>query len=191
MFATYFLRVHYEDRRRTDFSSWTVENVASNEGARWFPLEQGGYWACALCAACLSHRGLLSMSSLQNTRSRGRGLIQIQLLLPYIYLNLPVSTPKPTNLHPLDEDPAPPPGSLFCSEGLLNPCGITSPKCADSSQRRTTPVVWLQGAWSGYTRGPSPLAVHIKHNVNNQVATLKYWLNYMIKGIVLPKTKIL
>ncbi len=67
-------------------------------------------------------------SSLQNTRSRGRGWIQIQLLPPYIYLNLPVSTPwslntpiptpKPTNLHPLDVDQAPPPGSLFCSEGL-------------------------------------------------------------------------
>ncbi len=35
-------------------------------------------------------------------------------------LNLPISTPKPTNLHPLDVDPTPPPGSLFCSEGLLN-----------------------------------------------------------------------
>ncbi len=68
-------------------------------------------------------------SSLQNTRSRGRGWIQIQLLPPYIYLNLhvstpwslnrPISTPKPTKLHPLDVDPAPPPGSLFCSEGLL------------------------------------------------------------------------
>ncbi len=60
-----------------------------------------------------------------------------------IYLNLPVSTPlihkparlhllihKPTHLHPytyqsppLDVDPAPPPGSLFCSEGIL-PLGI-------------------------------------------------------------------
>ncbi len=49
-------------------------------------------------------------SSLQNTRSRGRGWIQIQLLPPYIYLNLPVSTPwslnppiptpKLTHLHP-------------------------------------------------------------------------------------------
>ncbi len=49
-------------------------------------------------------------SSLQNTRSRGQGWIQIQLLPPYIHLNLPVSTPwslnppistlKPTNLHP-------------------------------------------------------------------------------------------
>ncbi len=28
-------------------------------------------------------------------------------------------TPKPTHLHPLDVDPTPPPGSLFCSEGLL------------------------------------------------------------------------
>ncbi len=27
--------------------------------------------------------------------------------------------PKPTHLHPLDVDPTPPPGSLFCSEGLL------------------------------------------------------------------------
>ncbi len=27
--------------------------------------------------------------------------------------------PKPTRLHPLDVDPTPPPGSLFCSEGLL------------------------------------------------------------------------
>ncbi len=27
--------------------------------------------------------------------------------------------PKPTRLHPLDEDPTPPPGSLFCSEGQL------------------------------------------------------------------------
>ncbi len=34
-------------------------------------------------------------------------------------LNPPISTPKPTNLHPLDVDPTPPPGSLFCSEGLL------------------------------------------------------------------------
>ncbi len=76
-------------------------------------------------------------SSLQNTRSRGRGWIQIQLLPPYIDLNLPVSTPwslnppiptpkptistpKPTNLHPLDVDPTPPPGCLFCSEGLLH-----------------------------------------------------------------------
>ncbi len=58
---------------------------------------------------------------LQNTRSRGRGCIQIQLLPPYIYLKPPhistpdhppspppkpytpshISTPKPTNLHPL------------------------------------------------------------------------------------------
>ncbi len=28
-------------------------------------------------------------------------------------------TPKPTRLHPLDVDPTSPPGSLFCSEGLL------------------------------------------------------------------------
>ncbi len=65
---------------------------------------------------------------------QGRGWIQIQLLPPYIYLNLPVSTPwslnppiptpKPTHLHPLDVDPAPPPGSLFCSEGLLHFFGI-------------------------------------------------------------------
>ncbi len=34
-------------------------------------------------------------------------------------LNPPISTTKPTHLHPLDVDPTPPPGSLFCSEGLL------------------------------------------------------------------------
>ncbi len=30
-----------------------------------------------------------------------------------------LNTPKPTHLHPLDVDPTPPPGSMFCSEGLL------------------------------------------------------------------------
>ncbi len=30
-------------------------------------------------------------------------------------LNPPISTTKPTHLHPLDVDPTPPPGSLFCS----------------------------------------------------------------------------
>ncbi len=34
-------------------------------------------------------------------------------------LNAPIPTPKPTHLHPLDVDPTAPPGSLFCSEGLL------------------------------------------------------------------------
>ncbi len=41
---------------------------------------------------------------------------------PYIYLNLPISTPwslKPIHLHPLDVYPTPLPRSLFCSEGLL------------------------------------------------------------------------
>ncbi len=61
--------------------------------------------------------------SLQPTRSRGRGWIQIQLLPPYIYLNLPISTPiskpppppistpKSTNIHTLDVDPITTPGS--------------------------------------------------------------------------------
>ncbi len=31
----------------------------------------------------------------------------------------PISTLKPTNLYPLDVDPTPPPGSLFCSEAEL------------------------------------------------------------------------
>ncbi len=75
------------------------------------------------------HTFFLRWSSQQNTRSRGRDRIKIQLLPPYIHLNLPVytpwslnppiSTPKPTNLRPLDVDPTPPPGSLFCSEELL------------------------------------------------------------------------
>ncbi len=52
--------------------------------------------------------------SLQPTRSRRRAWIQIQLLPPYIYLNLPISTPwspppistpKPTHLHPLIPPP--------------------------------------------------------------------------------------
>ncbi len=48
--------------------------------------------------------------SLQPTRSRRRGGIQIQLLPPYIYLNLPISTPW--SPHP----PSPPPR-----------CGSTTP----------------------------------------------------------------
>ncbi len=43
---------------------------------------------------------LVIMKSVRNTkdtRSRGRGWIQIQLLPPYIYLNLPVSTPWSLN----------------------------------------------------------------------------------------------
>ncbi len=48
------------------------------------------------------------IQQLQNTRSRGRGWIQIQLLPPYIYLDLPVSTPKPTDPPPrCGSNPAP------------------------------------------------------------------------------------
>ncbi len=56
---------------------------------------------------------------------QGRGWIQI--LSPYISLHLPVSTPwslnppistpKPTHLHPLDVGPTPPPGSCVLQSG--------------------------------------------------------------------------
>ncbi len=45
---------------------------------------------------------------------------------PSPHRNLPMSTPTPTNLHPLDVDTNTPPGSLFCSEGLLNVFAATS-----------------------------------------------------------------
>ncbi len=45
--------------------------------------------------------------------------IQIQLLPPYISLNPPISTPKPTNLHPLDVGPTSPLDLVFCSQVLL------------------------------------------------------------------------
>ncbi len=35
--------------------------------------------------------------------------------------------PKPTHLHPQDVDPTPPPGSSFCSEGLLNNLSFFKP----------------------------------------------------------------
>jgi len=56
-------------------------------------------------------------SSLQNMKSTGRSQIQIQLLPPYIYLNLQLHplihkpTPKPTQLHPSD--------LVYCNEVLL------------------------------------------------------------------------
>jgi len=43
-------------------------------------------------------------SPMENMKSRGRSWIQIQLLLPYIYLNRPLipnPTPNPSHLHPL------------------------------------------------------------------------------------------
>ncbi len=72
--------------------------------------------------------------SLQPTRSRRRGGIQIQLLPPYIYLNLPISTPlitpppistpKPTHLHPLIPPPpisTPKPTHLYPWSPPLSP----------------------------------------------------------------------
>ncbi len=81
-----------------------------------------GSRATSVVATCLR------WSTLQNTRSRGRGPDPTpptlnmpkptRLHLPDP-LNPPISTPKPTNLHPLVVDPAPHPGSLFFREGLL------------------------------------------------------------------------
>ncbi len=53
------------------------------------------------------------------SRSNSSHLIDRNLLIitPWS-LNPPIPTSKPTNLHPLNVDPTPPPGSLFCSEGL-------------------------------------------------------------------------
>jgi len=59
-------------------------------------------------------------SSLQNMKCTGRSRIQIQLLQPYVCLNLPSSTPwltpKPTQLHPLIPKPTPKPTQLHPSD---------------------------------------------------------------------------
>ncbi len=53
------------------------------------------------------------------SRSNSSHLIDLNLLVTTPWsLNPPIPTSKPTNLHPLNVDPTPPPGSLFCSEGL-------------------------------------------------------------------------
>ncbi len=84
-------------------------------------------WVICSANQCHFFTQLSRWSSLQKTRSRGRGWTQIQLLPPYINLNLPISTPwplnppistpKPTNLHPLDVDPTTPPGSCVLQWG--------------------------------------------------------------------------
>ncbi len=109
-------------------------------------------WEChclSVMATVTKGAGLWRWSSLQNTRSRGRGWIQIQLLPPYIYLNLPTPSttpwsPKPTNLHPLDVDPTPLPGSLFCIEGLL---GLCERSIAVVPRGRKTEIEEEMGRW--------------------------------------------
>ncbi len=53
------------------------------------------------------------------SRSNSSHLIDLNLLVTTPWsLNPPIPTSKPTNRHPLNVDPTPPPGPLFCSEGL-------------------------------------------------------------------------
>ncbi len=81
--------------------------------------------------------------------SNSSHLIDLNLLIitPWS-LNPPIPTSKPTNLHPLNVDPTPPPGSLFCSEGLSKGLLHRNQLCLREGRFKFSRVC-LRNKWAG------------------------------------------
>uniref|UniRef100_A0A673G0P9 Cullin-4A n=1 Tax=Sinocyclocheilus rhinocerous TaxID=307959 RepID=A0A673G0P9_9TELE len=93
---------------------------------------------------------------------------------------------KPTHLHPLDVDPTPPPGSLFCSEGLLDYfentewdifCTRNRPKLTDSYTEDT----WmkLRDAVSAIQNSTS-----IKYNLEELYQAVENLCSYKVSPVL-------